>query len=190
MTGDDATKNLQILESLGTQVNNLFGASKQRNPSSPSPSKSTFSDHEVFSTPKHPGFSKRTWADVKYTGDWMRRPVSDSEVAWLVKCLIRLSDFLNESLDLNKDENHEDLVPGPSYIEVPPNESNDTHGINDVIHMFLVFVGSLLALFAQVILNFTRKRGWRINLRVLAAKKVILALVVFVLVSALKKNLF
>ncbi|KAJ8625923.1 hypothetical protein MRB53_019230 [Persea americana] len=73
---------------------------------------------EVF-TPKHPGVGKRTWADVKYKCDSMKRPISDGEVAWLARLLVRLSYWLNENLGLDQQgEGSSDPSPSGSFVEV------------------------------------------------------------------------
>ena len=39
---------------------------------------------------------------MQYKGDWMRRPLSSSEVGWLVRLLVLLSDLINAKLGLGQ----------------------------------------------------------------------------------------
>ncbi|GLJ29834.1 hypothetical protein SUGI_0589140 [Cryptomeria japonica] len=65
--------------------------------------------------------------NVKYKGDWMRRPIGDSEVAWLARLLVRFSDWLNRKLgldtvsdDSNRDGNCYDSTTSsqPTFAEI------------------------------------------------------------------------
>ncbi|GAB4858069.1 hypothetical protein Ancab_015971 [Ancistrocladus abbreviatus] len=87
--------NLQCLDSLKAQLCCLFGDhAVKSNPSIPEGRPPQHSRDEVF---KPRRVSKRLVDDIKYKGDWMRRPISDDEVAWLAKLLIHLSCWLNKS---------------------------------------------------------------------------------------------
>lgn len=48
------------------------------------------------------GLKRGSWSDMQYKGDWMRRPLASSEVGWLVRLLVYLSDSINASLRLNQ----------------------------------------------------------------------------------------
>ena len=47
------------------------------------------------------GLRRGQWADVRYRGDWMRRPIASNELAVLVRTLLWISDALNRSLGLD-----------------------------------------------------------------------------------------
>ncbi|KAG1354418.1 Sphingomyelin phosphodiesterase 4 [Cocos nucifera] len=182
----DVSHNLQALDSMRSQMNILFGG-PIRKPLTPILSEDTndlLYGREVF-TPKHPGVGKRTWADVKYKGDWMRRPISDTEVAWLARLLVRLSDWLNESLGLYRVDDNDS--PGPTYVEVGHDEPSIVGGPKEALYMMLALIGSWLGLFGHAVIKFMRTHRMRINLRVLASKKFVMVLVLYAVVSALKK---
>lgn len=46
------------------------------------------------------GLQRHTWADAHYKGDWMRRPLEAGEIGWLVRRLVRLSEKLNDLLQI------------------------------------------------------------------------------------------
>ena len=144
-------------------------------------------DHVEVFTPKHPGVGHRTWADVKYKGDWMRRPISDNEMAWLAKLLIRLSDRLNEVLGLDQIDN---IVNAPTYVDVPRDDAGYIGGPKEASIMVVSLIGSWLSLFIQSVVRSMRGHGVRINLRVLASKKCVMVLVVFAVACGLKKALW
>ena len=62
--------------------------------------------------------------DVRYRGDWMRRPVGSNEVGWLVRLLLALSDRLNHALYLDgrelpaprEDPTSAQVRPGPGSL--------------------------------------------------------------------------
>ncbi|KAJ0970616.1 hypothetical protein J5N97_018575 [Dioscorea zingiberensis] len=135
--------------------------------------------------PKHPGVGKRVWADVKYKGDWMRRPISENEVAWLARLLIKLSDWLNEALGLDQAE-QSDSVAGPAYMEINP--TIPIKGPKEAVHLVAAFVVSSFVSFVQTVLRFMRAHRMRINLRMFASKKLVMVLFVFVVGSVLMKG--
>lgn len=47
------------------------------------------------------GLKRAGWQDLQYKGDWMRRPLSSSEVPWLVRILLYLSDAFNAHFQLD-----------------------------------------------------------------------------------------
>lgn len=182
----DVSHNLQALDSMRSQMNILFGdpIRKSLTPILSEDTNDLLYGREVF-TPKHPGVGKRTWADVKYKGDWMRRPISDTEVAWLARLLVGLSDWLNESLGLYQVGDYDSA--GPTYVEVGHDEPGTVGGPKEALYMMLALIGSWLGLFGHAVIKFMRMHRMRINLRVLASKKFVMVLVLYAVVSALKK---
>lgn len=141
---------------------------------------------EVF-TPKHPYSGKSKFSEVKYRGDWMKRPISETEVAWLARILIRLSDRLNDALRLGCDDAG-DSAAHSTYIKFDRNELTTIGGPKDAAKMALVAVCSLLALVGQALLKFMRAHRVKINLRVFASKKLLAGLVVLYAVVAGTRN--
>ncbi|CAN6296904.1 unnamed protein product [Urochloa humidicola] len=133
---------------------------------------------EVF-TPKHPSSGKSSWADVKYRGEWMKRPISESEVAWLARILIRLSDWLNDALGLDcGDVDGSPATGSATYIRFDRGELNTVGGAKDAARMALVALCSVIVLVGQALLQFMRSHRVKINLRVFASKKLLSAAVV------------
>ncbi|XP_051196341.1 uncharacterized protein [Lolium perenne] len=141
---------------------------------------------DVF-IPKHPSPGKSSLADMKNNGDWMTRPISDTEVAWLARRLICFSSWLNETLQLKHAVT--DVAPtGPIIIKVDQNEPSRVGGPKDAARMVLVGVFTLFMVVGQWILRFMRMHRIRINLRILASKK-LLALAVLYMVYSIAKNM-
>ncbi|WOL15957.1 hypothetical protein Cni_G24739 [Canna indica] len=182
----DMSTNIQALDAIRSQMNILFGG-PMRNLESPTTSQADNLNHgrgEIF-TPKHPGIGKRTWADVTYKGDWMRRPISDTEVAWLARLLIRFSDWSNESIGL--DHVDESDSTGPAIVELTGNEVRTLEGPKEVFNVVLALVGSWLSLFGNAIVRFMKAHQMRINLRLLASKKFVMLLLLYVIFYLLKR---
>ena len=144
---------------------------------------------EIF-TPKHPLLGRSKFSEVKYRGDWMKRPISETEVAWLARILIRLSDRLNDALRLGCDDADDSRPADPTYIKFDRNELMTIGGPKDAARMALVAVCSLLALVGQALLKFMRAHRVKINLRVFASKKLLAGLVVLYAVVAGTKSAF
>ena len=141
---------------------------------------------DVF-TPKHPSPGKISLAAMKYNGDWMMRPISDTEVAWLARLLICFSARLNETLRLKHAD--ADAAPtGPTIIKLNRNEPSRVGGPKDAARMALDVVFTLLMVVGQWILQFMRKHRIRINLRILASKKLLAAAMVCMM-FAIAKNM-
>ncbi|XP_058104395.1 uncharacterized protein LOC131248240 [Magnolia sinica] len=183
ISGDNLGKNLRTLDSVKAGMGSLFGDMAGK-PALVVP-ELMHSRDEVF-TPKHPGVGKRTWADVQYKGDWMRRPISDGEVAWLARLLIRLSIWLNETLGLDRAES----VPVGlvcDYADVPGDNAGHVGGLKEALWTVLSSVGLWLVFLGHAAVRFMRERGLRINLRVLASKKFVMILILYAVFSVLKK---
>uniref|UniRef100_A0ACD5WP53 Uncharacterized protein n=1 Tax=Avena sativa TaxID=4498 RepID=A0ACD5WP53_AVESA len=141
---------------------------------------------EIF-TPKHPVLGRSKFSEVKYRGDWMKRPISETEVAWLARILIRLSDRLNDALRLGCDDG-DDNPANPTYIKFDRSELTTIGGPKDAARMALVAVCSLLVLVGQALLKFMRAHRVKINLRVFASKKLLAGLVLlYAMVAGTRK---
>ncbi|KAK1273613.1 hypothetical protein QJS04_geneDACA012480 [Acorus gramineus] len=185
-TGENATRNLQTLDALKSQMGILFGSTTQRTLFF-EPEEEIQAQHgrdEVF-TPKHPGIGKRTWADTNYKGDWMRRPTSDNEIAWLARLLVRVSDWLNRALGLDRPDSGTET--GPTYIEMVPEKTVNVGGLKEAMWLMFILVWSWLRVAGKGALKFMRKHELRINLRILASKKAVMVLLVCVAALALQK---
>ncbi|XP_068650864.1 uncharacterized protein [Aristolochia californica] len=185
ISGDNLVQNLKTLDSLKAQMNCLFGNIDNGNSKSaaPAPIHGQPSREEVF-TPKHPGFGKRSWVDVKYKGDWMWRPISDSEIAWLARVLVKISGWLNESLGLDRREPSDQAVScsSRSYVNVP---KADVSGPKEAGWMLLSSLVSWILMLGQMALCSMRKCKLRINLRILASKKVVSVFVLCTVICSL-----
>ena len=143
---------------------------------------------EVF-TPKHPSLGKSSWDDVRYRGEWMKRPISETEVAWLARILIRLSDWLNDALGLDGgDADDSPAAASTTYIQFDRNDLNTVGGPKDAAKIALVALCSVIVLVGQALLKFMRSHRVKINLRVFASKKLLLAAVVLYAMLAVTRN--
>lgn len=113
----------------------------------------------------------------------MKRPISDDEVGWLANLLVRLSGWLNESLGLNGGESS---YVGPAYVEVPGNVS-DVSGPTETAKVLLGSAGTWFGASCCAAVGFMKKHGLKVNLRVLASKKVVMVLLVAVAMSAVRR---
>jgi len=183
MSGD-----LQNLDSIRSKMIVLFGEPTRAScvPTCVEEPLDPQHDHVEVFTPKHPGVGRRTWADVNFKGDWVRRPISDSEVAWLAKLLIRLSDWLNEVLCLDRTDSIDNTL---NYVDVPRDDAGCIGGPKEAFIMVVSLIGSWLSLFVQSVVRFMRGHGLRINLRGLASKKFVMVLAVYAIACGLKKAL-
>lgn len=147
---------------------------------------------------------RHTCFDVKYRGDWMRRPIESTEVACLVRFLVKLSDIINKRLNLaGQDDSAEQstLCPKlPNDTEGPPKleelnltellrsskDSVVTLSFSDLGKEMKVF---LLSCWAALCAHF-RRHGWRVNLRCLAQKPVVVLILVVCLLTLRKLLVF
>ncbi|XP_073002576.1 uncharacterized protein [Typha latifolia] len=183
----DVSQNLRILDLIRSQMKRIFGGHIQKSHSIVSSDKAHDQHHgrsEVF-TPKHPGVGRIKWHDVRYKGDWMRRPISDTEVAWLARILIRLSDWLNEVLGLDRVD--DTVSAGPTYVDVGRDEVSTVGGPKEAFCMVLALIRSWLLLLGNAMLRFMRAHKMKVNLRVLASKKIVVALVLYSVFAAFWK---
>ncbi|CAO1939784.1 unnamed protein product, partial [Urochloa humidicola] len=189
----DTQQALQTLDSIKSLMKRVFQGQIERIHGNTSPEE-LHNQHlqqvrgEVF-TPKHPSSGKSSWADVKYRGEWMKRPISESEVAWLARLLIRLSDWLNDALGLGcGDVDGSPAAASATYIRFDRNELNTVGGPKDAARMALVALCSVIVVAGQALLKFMRSHRVKINLRVFASKKLLSAAVVLYGVVAVTRN--
>ncbi|NP_001146313.1 uncharacterized protein LOC100279889 [Zea mays] len=179
---------LQTLDSIKSQMKTAFQGHIERINGNTSLEESHNQQHqvrgEVF-TPKHPSLRKGSWADVKYKGEWMKRPISEAEVAWLARILIRLSDWLNDALGLECAD-AEGSPAGATYIQFDGNTT--VGGPRDAARMALGAVCSFMVLVGQAVLKLMRSHRVKISLRVFASKKLLSAAVVLYAVVAVTRN--
>ncbi|KAG0458945.1 hypothetical protein HPP92_022073 [Vanilla planifolia] len=180
------THSLHALQSIKSHMNHLFGGGIIPLPhSQTSTSQPDMNGRGEVFKPKHPGFGERTWDDIRYKGEWMRRPISDTEVAWLARLLVRLSDWLNEVLGLDRVGTSE--PSGLTYVELPCADSGFVGGAKEAAVMLITLIVAWLGMFGHSVTSFMRGRGMRINLRIFASKKLVLVLVMYATVYALRK---
>lgn len=191
-SGDNVTPSLQCIDSLKSKLGCLFdGQTIKPSPTSPEPMQHQQSRDEIFN-PRRVG--NRVCMDVKYKGDWMRRPISSDEIAWLAKVLVWLSDWLNENLGLNQTEpilgvNQTETSKSSStcsYVEVSTDVA-DICGPSEALKAFLCTICSWFLFLGAASLGFMRKYGLRVNLRILASKKVVMFFVLYAVFCLLKK---
>lgn len=115
----------------------------------------------------------------------MRRPISDTEVAWLAKLLIRFSSWFNELLGLNHAD--EGNSTGPIIVDLSGDEVCNLEGPKEALTMVLGIVGSQFSMLANAAVKFMRAHRMRINLRVVASKKIVTLLLLYAFFCVLKK---
>ncbi|XP_059443281.1 uncharacterized protein LOC132175366 [Corylus avellana] len=185
ISGDNLADNLKCMDSLKTQVSCLFGGDTVRKLSfSPEAQQRSQSCYDIFK-PRRVG--NHTISEIKYKGDWMKRPISDDEVAWLAKLLVKFSAWLNESLGLNQAECSQDKRAW-SYVEVSGDVGN-VCGPAETVKVVLCAIGSWLLILGVAVVRLMRKHGLRVNLRMLASKKIVMVLLLSAVFSLLKKAL-
>lgn len=126
-------------------------------------------------------------ADVKYKGDWMNRPISDDEIAWLARLLVWFSSWLNESLGLNQPDCNQGN-PTRSYVKVSKDDCNKVCGPKETIKTVFFAVSTWFLMLGSSVLKLMRKHGLRVNLRMLASKKVVTILLLSVVFLILKNT--
>ncbi|KAI7756390.1 hypothetical protein M8C21_020445, partial [Ambrosia artemisiifolia] len=173
ISSENLHSSLRLLASLKAQMGCLFGGNVIPSPTPPESSKlSDKSRHEVF-RPKTAG--NRPTTDIRYKGDWMKRPISNDEVAWLANLLVKLSWWLNDILGLNSWENG-DVGPSTwSYVEVRGDAGAKVFRAKDTSRL------------GREAVKLMRQHGIRVNLRMFASKKIVLVLLIAIAYSAVKR---
>lgn len=139
-----------------------------------------YSDRDDAST-RSLGLQRHSWQDVKYKGDWMRRPIESTEVAFLARLFVRISDAINTTLGLTgPDLVKVSEVPaaGEGVVEVDAVQSEPSEvalpssGQNEIkLSVMVDFVKNMLWQILLILQLEARDRGWRVNLRFMAEKK-------------------
>ncbi|CAN8267143.1 unnamed protein product [Cochlearia groenlandica] len=176
---------LKCVDSLKTVVSNFFGGHVIKPIAfSLEPEHLQNNRDELF---KPRGAGNQVAGSVKYKGDLMTRPVSGDEVAWIAKHLINISIWLNERLGLNQPEINKDKKENSdslSYIDVSEDDdSRNVAGAGDAARMVLRGV----VIVCGCVLQMMRRYGVRVNLRVMASKKFMMLLFIYVLFVVLKR---
>ncbi|GJV69889.1 hypothetical protein Tco_1485398 [Tanacetum coccineum] len=162
----------------------LFGGDIIGSSSIPEGKKAENSQHEIF-RPRTAG--NRPTTDIRYKGDWMKRPISNDEVAWLANLLVKLSGWLNETLGLCPSENSHVGAATWSYVEVSGGTGANVCGPKDTMRLVLGAVCTWLITLGREAMKFMREHGMRVNLRMLASKKVVTVVLIAIVFSALKR---
>ncbi|CAN0842365.1 hypothetical protein LINGRAHAP2_LOCUS3583 [Linum grandiflorum] len=183
-SGSNLPQSLELIDSLKKQVGYLFGAYPMRSLSFSSEKKQQCEQirDEIF-TPRK--LTNKTFSDAKYKGDPMKRPISADEVAWLAKWLVFLSCWLNETLGLDRSDNSDADTKWP-YVELFSSDAN-VDGPAETVKTVSHAVYAWLVFLAASVVGWMRKHDLRVNLRLLASKKVITVLLLSALFSILKR---
>lgn len=181
-SGDSLACNLQCIDSLKLQVSCFFGGHAVKRISFTPEVKHVQSRDEIF---KPRRVFNHASHNVNYKGDWMKRPISDDEVAWLAKFLVWLSSWLNENLGLHQAE-RSDVDPKLSYVE-PPSDAGNVCGSTEIMKMTLCAVCSWFLMSGAMVVRLMRKHGARVNLRMLASKKIVMVLLACFVFRILKR---
>ena len=99
---ENLARSLRDLDAVKARTKVLFDAPVKRARCRPMSSSGMARAKVEGFSPKHSGGVD--WAEVKYKGDWMRRPVSEGEVAWLADLLVNISNRVNRALGLDQTE--------------------------------------------------------------------------------------
>ncbi|CAH8277954.1 unnamed protein product [Arabidopsis lyrata] len=178
------TEALKCVDSLKSAVSNFFGGHVIKPIAfSLEPDHPQKIRDELF---KPRGAGNQIAGIVKYKGDWMTRPVSEDEVAWMAKLLINISIWLNERLGLNKSETNKEKKENSeavSYVDISGEDVGNVGGPGDAARMLLRGV----VMVCGTVLQLMRRFGVRVNLRVMASKKFLMLLFLYVLFLVLKR---
>ncbi|KAJ6714963.1 ALTERED INHERITANCE OF MITOCHONDRIA PROTEIN 24 MITOCHONDRIAL [Salix viminalis] len=183
-SGDNLARNLQCIDSLKLQISCFFGGHTVKQISFMPEVKHEQSRDEIFKPRRV--FNHASY-DVKYKGDWMKRPISDNEVAWLAKFLVWLSIWLNENLGLHQAE-RSNVDPKMSYVE-PPTDAGNVCGPTEIMKITFCALCSWFLMSGAMVVRVMRKHGVRVNLRMLASKKIVMVLLACSVFSVLRRVL-
>ncbi|CAN4078002.1 unnamed protein product [Withania somnifera] len=174
--GENLSQNLQRLDRLKSELCQLFGGPILKPMNASETVECKHLRDEIF---KPRSFGNSAMVDIKYKGDWMKRPISDDEIGWLAKVLVKLSGWLNESLGLSQAESCQES-PSWSYGDLS-SDGGSIRGPRETTKFVLCSFISWLLMLRGAGARFMREHGFRVNLRVLASKKVV---VMFLIVAA------
>lgn len=179
VSGNNLSQNLQSLDSLRAQLSQLFGGPLSKSPSQTSQPRHQ-SREEIF---KPRSFCSQTGAEIKFKGDWMKRPASSDEIAWLASILVSISGWLNEKVGLNRVDSNQGAA---SYLEVL-SDVKSVHGTKETMKVvFSCFLAWVMWL-CQTGVQLLRRYGLRVNLRWLASKRIVAMLLLIVVFNLLKR---
>lgn len=182
--GDNHAHNMACLDSIKAQMGCLFGNSTPKNIHvAPETKENQHSRDEIFS-PRKTRNMKRT--NINYKGEQLKRPISNDEIAWLAKLLVTLSCWLNQKLGLNDSGTTYNEGLSWTYVEV----SRDTRSVSgpaDTMKMVFLSIGSWLISVIGATLKFMRDHNMKVNLRILASKKIVVLMLSVVAFTVLKK---
>ncbi|XP_044477567.1 uncharacterized protein LOC123204829, partial [Mangifera indica] len=183
---DSLANNLQCIDSLKSHVSCFFGGHAIKPiPFSLETEQRHQSRDDIFK-PKRVG--NNALSNIMYKGDWMKRPISDDEVAWLARLLLWLSDLLNEGFGLNRQEKQ---AEGPKWLcgEVSGEIVGNVDGHMETTNAVIYAIRSWLLMLVATSVKLMRKHGMRVNLRIFASKKIVVVLFLITVFSVLK-NVF
>lgn len=133
---------------------------------------------------------RHTCFDVKYRGDWMRRPIESTEVAWLARLLVKLSDSINNKLDLVRCDDSQEAstsYEGNPQMDVFPPEVRELNvtellktSRNPIVNLSFSDIAKEMRAFLLrcwiVLCVQLRRQGLRVNLRFMARKPAVVFL--------------
>lgn len=183
LSGDNLAQNLQHIDSLKAQLSQLFGGNFFKPVSVTPEVQEQRSSRDGIFKPRR--VVHNAFADIRYKGDWMKRPVSDNEIAWLANVLVWLSGWLNKALRLNYVESGAAGATWP-FVKVT-GDIADVCGPVNTMKVLLCAAGSWLLMLGGEVAGLMRKHGLRVNLRILASKKIVTVFIVCGLFILLKK---
>lgn len=185
ISGNNLSQNLHCLYSLKAQLSRLFGGPITK-PSSGTPqSRHHQQSRDDIFEPR--SFGNHMGAEIKYKGDWMKRPVSSDEIAWLASFLVNISGRLNEKLGLNQVDRNQGGT-GCSYLEVQ-GDKRSVYGLKETLKVVLCSLLSWVMWLGETGVQLMRTHGLRVNLRMLASKRIVVMVLVFATFNLLKKAL-
>ncbi|XP_019095438.1 PREDICTED: uncharacterized protein LOC104763005 [Camelina sativa] len=180
----NVTESLKCVDSLKSAVSNFFGGHVIKPIAfSLEPDRPQKNRDEVF---KPRGAGNQIAGSVKYKGDWMTRPISEDEVRWMAELLINISIWLNDRLGLNQSETNKGKKENPesvSYVDVSGEDVRNITGAGDAARM--LFRGMMMV--CGMVLQLMKRFGIRVNLRVMASKKFLMLLFLYILFLGLKR---
>ncbi|KAL0416268.1 UNVERIFIED_CONTAM: hypothetical protein Slati_3458700 [Sesamum latifolium] len=185
ISGNNLAQNLECLDSLKAQLSQLFGGPIAK--PSPGTAQSRHCQQSRDDIFKPRSFGNQIGAEIKYKGDWMKRPASSDEIAWLASLLVSISGRLNEKLGLNRVV-HTHRGAGWSYVEVQGG-MRSVYGPMETLKVVFYSLLSWIMWLVEAGVQFMRANGLRVNLRMLASKKIVVVVLVFAAFNLFKKAL-
>lgn len=115
----------------------------------------------------------------------MYRPTSSDEIAWLASILVNISVWLNDKAGLDRVDPNQGAT-GWSYLEVL-SDVKSVHGTKETMKVVFFSFLSWVMWLVEAGVQLLRRNGLRINLRMLASKKIVAVVLVFTLFNLLKR---